>query len=341
MLTVSDLLHVPYTFDLTEGGIAYACRSLAYAYDRMGGSPVDRLRRMVSGVAVELGFRRYLNDQGIPFKVLDKTPFAHPDRYDVSLGGHRCNLKSFLIARRAQVAGLVQDPALMLKAPALLPLDQFAAEGHKPDDLYIFVFFLGEVTASHEDGQNASAASRPGFLIHPLPDVWSRPAEWVPLENLAIKSECETAITVEIGGRNGKPPAEAGTSLREFVTARLELPPKTRVPVEQGFTSLAYVHAATRPGARIGLHSPSRGEAYIIPPQAWSNIWVYGKEILLAGWLSHEEFRRKAKVLNAGMRTFQYDHTRVKNLLVPMADLNPITPLLRRVKHWEEARQKQ
>ncbi|MBI4733056.1 MAG: hypothetical protein HY781_13200, partial [Chloroflexi bacterium] len=51
MLTEPDLLRLPYTPDLTEGGIAYACRSLAYTYDRMGGSPVDRLRRIVAGVA--------------------------------------------------------------------------------------------------------------------------------------------------------------------------------------------------------------------------------------------------------------------------------------------------
>ena len=45
MLTLSDLIHLPYTSDLTEAGITYACRSLAYTYDRMGGSAVERLRR--------------------------------------------------------------------------------------------------------------------------------------------------------------------------------------------------------------------------------------------------------------------------------------------------------
>jgi hypothetical protein len=58
-------------------------------------------------------------------------------------------------------------------------------------------------------------------------------------------------------------------------------------------------------------------------------------DILLTGWLTHEEYRLKAKVLNAGMRTMQYDRTRVKNLLVPMAELNPLAPLLEKVKTWE------
>ena len=35
------------------------------------------------------------------------------------------------------------------------------------------------------------------------------------------------------------------------------------------------------------------------------------------------------------MRTFQYDHTHTKNLSVPVADLNPLPPLLKKVKAWE------
>ncbi len=333
MITSTDLLHLPYTPDLTKGGIAYACRSLASTSERMDGSRlragtgtnVERLRRIVAEVAVELAFRRYLGEQSVPFNVLGATPFTHPDRYDVSLGGHRCHLTSFLITRRQQIAQLRQDPAHVLQAPALIPLDQFAAEGHKPDDLYLFAFFLGVVAASQEDVDRALAAGQPAWLIHPLPDEWRSPTNWIPLEKPALKSECDTPISIEIGGQNAE---------REFVTAALELPPRKRLPVEQGFYSLAYVHAARRPEARIGLHSPPRGEATIIPPHAWGNIWVYGMDILLTGWLTHEEYRRKAKVLNAGMRTLQFDRTRVRNLLVPMAELNPLPPLLDRVRAW-------
>ena len=134
---------------------------------------------------------------------------------------------------------------------------------------------------------------------------------------------------MEIGGQNAE---------REFITATLELPPKKRMLVEGDFYSLAYVHAVRRPEARIGLHSPARGDAYLIHAHEWGNIWVYGMDIFLTGWLSHEEYRRKAKVLQAGMRTMQFDRTRVKNLLVPMAELNPFRPLLAHVKKWEAER---
>jgi len=290
---------------------------------------LEHLRRIVGGVAVELAFRRTLSEQAIPFGVLGATPFTNRDRYDVSLGGHRCELRSFLITRRAQIQSIRREPGLVLQAPALVPLDQFAAEGNKPDDLFLFAFLLGVVAAVREDVDRAMAAGYPIHLIHPLPDEWRRPAEWLPLEKLVLKSECEAPIGVEIGGQ------DAG---REFVTTRLELPPKRRVLVEQRFHSLAFVHAERQPEARIGLHSPARSKAYIIPAHAWGNIWVYGMDILLIGWLTHEEYRRKANVLNAGMRTLQFDRTRVKNLFVPMIELNPLAPLLAHVKEWEAER---
>ena len=97
MITAKDFIHLPFTPDLTEGGIAYACRSLNYTYNRMGGSPYARLRCIVGGVAVEQAFRHYLTSQDVPFDVKGMTPFTEPDRYDISLGGHRCDIKSFLI----------------------------------------------------------------------------------------------------------------------------------------------------------------------------------------------------------------------------------------------------
>ena len=104
MISPSDLIHLPYTRDLTEGGIAYALRSLSYTYNRVSKSPYDRLRRTVAGVAVELAFRRHLAEKNIPFDVKGAAPFTDPNQYDVSLGGRRCDIKSFLISYREQIA---------------------------------------------------------------------------------------------------------------------------------------------------------------------------------------------------------------------------------------------
>ena len=326
MITSSDFLHLSYTPDLTEGGIAYAIRSLPYTYDRMGGSPFNRLRRIVAGVAVELAFRRYLSERDIPYDVKGATPFTDPDRYDVALGGHRCDIKSFLISHRGQISSLRTQPELLLNAPALVPSDQHAADGHRDGDLYLFAFLTGLIAASQSDIQKALDANQPVHLMHAMDKTWSKPANWQPINPLTLKSESDQTLTVEIGGQ---------AQGREFLTRTLELPPRTRVKVEDEFYALASVHVDQLPAARVGIHSPYMGEPYLIDPFAWGNIWVYGMDIFLTGYLSRGEFSRKSSQIQPGSRVFQYKKTRTKNLAVPVANLKPLGHLFEQVQEWE------
>lgn len=326
MITHSDFLHLPYTPDLAEGGIAYAIRSLPYTYNRMGGSPFSRLRRIVAGVAVELAFRRHLGERGIPFDVKGATPFTDPDRYDVSLGGHRCDIKSFHISHRQQISSLRTQPELLLEAPALVPSDQHASEGHRADDLYLFAFLTGLIAASQEDLRKALDAGQPAYLMHAMPKEWTRPQNWNPLGPLTLKSESDEILTVEIGGQ---------AQGREFLTRAIELPPKTRAKVEDEFFSVSSIHIDQLPDARVGIHSAYMGEPYIIDPFAWGNIWLYGMEIILTGYMPYEEFGRRSNQIAPGSRVFQYSKTKTKNLAVPVKDLKPLPELFERVKEWE------
>lgn len=326
MISSPDFIKLPYTQDLTESGIAYATRSLSYTYDRMGGSLYSRLRRIVGGVAVELALRRYLGEQQIPFDVKGATPFTEPDRYDVALGNHRCDLKTFIISKRNQITAMRRNPGLTLRAPALIPEDQFDAANHSDQDLYLFAFLLGLTTNSPEDIQKAVDAGQPIYLIHPLRSDWSRPQVWAPLGRVALKSECSIPLTVEIGGQDAD---------RNFITEKLTLDPLTRVFATQSYHSLAYIHTDSIPDARVGLHTPRMGEIYLIQAHEWGNIWIYGMDIWLTGYMAHEEFRRKASTIYAGSRVFQYSKTQTKNFSVPVADLRPLPELFERVRLWE------
>lgn len=128
-------------------------------------------------MAVELAFWRHLSGQAVPFEVREGTPFSQPGHYILALGGHRCDVISYLISRPAQVAQLGREPASLLQASALLPLEQLAAEGHRSDDLYVFAFLAGKVAASQEDVKLAIAAGQTIHLIRPMPEAWRRPAD--------------------------------------------------------------------------------------------------------------------------------------------------------------------
>src|SRR5258706_3449469 len=325
MISPYDLIPLPYARDLTEGGIAYAVRSLPYIYNRAGGSHYDRLRRTVASVAVELAFRRYLSEQNIPFDVKGATPFTDPNQYDVSLGGRRCDIKSFFISYREQIAEMKRNPQVVLDAPALVPSDQNAAEGHSDKNIYLFAFLSGLIAASQSDLQKVIYTDQPYYLIHAMPEAWMRPAKWNPLGALVLKSESDETQIVEVGGQ---------VEGREMRTAVVKVPPRTRVKLDEGFYSLAYIHSKSLPNARIGIHSPTLQGTQIISQMDWGNIWVYGMDILLAGYLTRAEFNRSARAILPGTRVFQYDHTRTKNLAVSVSELKPLSDLLERVKAW-------
>lgn len=327
MISTSDLIHLPYARDLTEGGIAYALRSLSATYNRKGGSPYDKLRRTVASAAVELAFRRYLTEQDVPFDVKNTTPFTEPDRYDVNLGGRRCDIKSFLITHREQISEMKRNPEVILNAPALVPSDHNAGEGHSDKDIYLFAFLSGLTAASQADLQKVVYKKQPLYLIHAMPNTWIRPSKWNSLGMLVLKSESAESQIVEIGGQDER---------RETRSLEVELPPNTRVQLDDGFFSVAYVHSKSLPDARIGIHSPALYETHLIGAMEWGNLWVYGMDILLAGWLTRADFNQRAYPVREGSRVFQYDRTRTKNLAVTVRDLKPIAELTERVKEWSK-----
>lgn len=325
MITSSDLIRLPYTSDLTESGIAYACRTINHSHNHAGGAPYSRLRRIVGSVAVELAFRRYLSEIEIPFETKNVLAFSDPERYDVALGGHRCDIKSYLITRRPQIAAIRKNPSQILRAPALIPSDQFAVEPHEAHAIYLFAFVSGLVAASHEDIAKAQVAGHPTFLTHTFPKEWIHPSVWQPLGSLALKYEGEETLQIEIGGQN---------AARDFISCKTELPGGQKLKINAEFNALSYIRADHLPTGRLGIHSPARKETYIISSVDWGNIWIYGMDIWLAGYITHEEYRRKASFVSEGSRVFQYKETRTKNLAMPIADLRALADLFKRVREW-------
>jgi hypothetical protein len=212
---------------------------------------------------VELAFRRYLSEQNIHFDVKGAKPFTDPNQYDVSLGGRRCDIKSFFISYREQIEEMKRNPQVVLDAPALVPSDQNAGDGNTDKDIYLFAFTSGFIAASQSDLQKVIYTDQPHYLVHTMPEAWLRPAKWNPLGALVLKSESEASQIIELGGQ---------VEGREMRSVMVEVPPGTRVKLDEGFYSLAYIHSRSLPNARIGIHSPTLQETHIINSLDWGNI---------------------------------------------------------------------
>jgi hypothetical protein len=318
MINPSDIIRIPYTLDLTPTGIAYGTRSLPHTYDRMDGSDIYRLRRIVAGKAIELALRRYLTAQKIPYHEMGATPFTDPDHYDIGFGGKRCDVKSFLFTQKRDIRRIQHNPSTLLKAAALVPTEQVASSHLSDEDLYIFAYLTALVTDHPKDLERALAAGQPSYIVYPLPEAWARPLDWLPLGELVLKSENAASITLEAGGQDAD---------RVFRTEQLNLHPGVRTHLQTEFYSLAYIHSLKTPAGRVGVHSSRLDQLCIVEPRDWGNIWVYGMTIFFAGWIPCGEFRRRAVDLPTGSRVMQYAQTRTHHRSLPVSDLHPLGEL--------------
>ncbi len=311
MLTAADIIPLPCTPDLIDAGLIYACRSLALSRTKKHEPTRQNVQRISASAVVNLSVRRCLQDQAIHFSTA-LTLFTNTDRYDLLLAGKRCEVVSYWISQREPLVRLQRDISILLQSPALIASDDFAAEYHRADDLYLFTFLLGSDTPT----------TSPATWMHLFSKEWSRPDHRWPFRGLVFRNESAEPLAMELGGLDRQ---------HGFQCISLNLPPGEPVPVEIPFHSLAYLKAHQRPANTIRLCSQAN-QVYLITPTGWARVDFDGTEILLAGWLSHEEFRQRAQFVAIGTRTFQYGQTRVKNLAVPLDRLKTVVSLL------EEAR---
>jgi len=114
----------------------------------------------------------------------------------------------------------------------------------------------------------------------------------------------------------------------------LTLLPRVRTTSHGEFYSLLYLHVSGLPGGAVGVRSPALRETALVAPGDWVNIWVYGIEVFLAGWLSKADFRAASRRLPKGAAVLQYPRTQTDNRAVPVSKLRPVTELADLVKRW-------
>ena len=318
-LTAPDILVLPYDTQFSIAGVQYARDSLHYTHNRMHLKKADRLRKIVAGVAFEMAVRRWFENESVPYQRLGATPFTEVDKFDLAIGGRRCDLKSHLIYNRFKIASLHNDPSWALEAQALIPEDQFESKRMEENDLYIFGFVTGLEARHSSETEKALAKNLPAFLVYTPPALWVNGHEWKPLGEIALKTNESEPITIEVGGQDAN---------RSAIHERVRLLPRTRATVSQKFYSLLYVAVARAPRGEIWLHSSTLTQTHIIAPSDWGNIWIYGQRVYVCGWMTKNDFRAASRKLPAGSPVKQYTHTSTANRAMPIGDLRPMSELV-------------
>lgn len=319
MLAPSDIVVLPYDPQFSRAGVRYARDSLHYTYNRMRLNAADRLRKIVAGIAFEMAARRWLESASIRYSRIGATAFTDPDRFDLAVGGRRCDLKSSLICDKRKIVDLHRDPAWALDAEALVPDDQFDSERMGENDIYLFGFVTGLEARHTTDTEKALAKNLPACLVHTPPrDTWAGLSPWRSLGEITLKSSAAAPIVIEIGGQ-----AADHSAIRE----RVRLLPRAPAAVKHDYYSALYLCAPRQPAGAVGLHSPVLRETHVAEPADWANIWVYGQRVYLCGWLNKHDFRQSSRRLPANSPVKQYRRTATANRALPVRELRPMAEL--------------
>ncbi len=325
MLSPADFILLPYTSDMTPAGIAYACQALPLPGSLNTTETYRCLRQMVAQQASELAFRRYLTTIQVPHHFSSDSLFARPGRVSAVIGGRYCHLYISSIFNREKIRRIHQDLSSLLVSPTLIQPTELFQDSRSETDLLVFSFVTGLVTPTRAEIIKATSAGKPIHLLYPLASAWSQPSHGRSLGRVVLKSESVGRLTVSLGGYNDS---------RRYLVSEVELPPLLRVQVQEDYFSLAFVHVSTIPNRRLGLHCTNLDKTLIILPHQWGNIWVYGMHIVLAGWMTRGEYRRKANPSPKERYISQPSGGAGKYLGVPVAQLHPLEELFSRALSW-------
>jgi len=316
MITAADLINIPFTPDLTQAGIALVCRRLACTYLSEGQKTYISIRDRVTSTAADLAFRRHLDAGRIPYTVQAALPTTDSSSYIVQLGARRCILKSSLIINRKIIHTLNSQPSEILAHLAEVDVDELDTDLLLEEDLLVFALVPGLITRRQSELESALRAGQPACLIHTLPESWSNPLPETPMGEIAFKSNLHQAIKLQVGGRD---------PYGKFQEETLVLVPQVRTALKNPYQSLAYLLTAQIVIAQIGFSSTAFKTASIVQPDQWGNIWIYGREVILAGYLTRGEFRRRGMLQVKQDREQAAPHGKKKCL--PLGELHPLAGL--------------
>lgn len=306
MLTPSDLICLPYTQDLTQAGIAWLCQELT-RYPHSKQSNPSQTHCTVAAKASALAFRRCLN--GL------ELPPPGPGRAEFQANGRRFELVPVLIDDTNDIERIRKDPANLLQREAAAPVSQLDLEYLPGEEILVFAFILGLVAETPARTARAHSAGQPVSLLFPIPSHWNFSVPGRVLGSLVLKTDLADPISMELGGLDEN---------QNYQSEEINLPARQRIQAKKSYACLSYLLCHHPIRGQVGLHALKLSKTWIIQPTQWTNAWVYGQEIVLAGCLSRAEFRHKSRPFHSDGKHGQPIPAGMKLASLPLHDLHPL-----------------
>ena len=144
---------------------------------------------------------------------------------------------------------------------------------------------------------------------------WAFPARWDSLGTILIESNQETTLQIELGGSNIH---------RHFQTERICLKPHTQMDLKQNFYTLRYIHTPNLPDDTVRVYSSTLKETYLVEPYSWKNLWIYGLDIIIGGYVTRMGYQENAKRIPKSGRNIHSAYTSREYCSLPLKNFHPI-----------------
>jgi hypothetical protein len=309
MITSNDFISLPYTSDLTSGGLAHAIHSLPYIHAQPAQKIYQIFQHLAAATAVELGIRRYLSEQNILFTVKKSLNFSQHDQYDIFLAGGRLHVQTLQLEANDSIWQTNYPPEELFSSRVILPSEQHRAIQPSRRDVYLFALIVKS---------KPQIIVNERYLIHILPGFWRQPRQWNPLGSMTCKSAGLEKITLEITGQLVN---------QEISNTEVNLVPGEQAAIQAAYYSLTSIHVDQLPTDLIGIKSPDRAKVYLIRPDQWKDAWLTGSHLILVGWIGLEEFTRQSTLIRPGVKIFPYGIIEEKSMGFPITELKPMAAL--------------
>jgi len=325
MVSPSEFVNLEYSNDLTQAGIDYICQVLPYKHLSNFKHQVNEIREIICESAVDLAFRRYINQKQIPHEFLVEKPYTDPLRSEITIGGRRCKLICKTLTKKQQIRNIRKSPEVLMKEKATICEEEFNSDYYSKNDILVFCFLTALITSNQKSIRSVLTGNLPVFLIQLLPQKWSNPKKWTRFEELTIEGQIRQNQFLKLIGLDGQ---------RNILFEDLTLSSNSKCSINKDFFSLSFIQTNILPESQFIIRNPTLCDNCYLQSKNWVNLWIYGLEIIIAGYATLGEFKAIAEESTIVARINNTRISQFDSSSIPIEQLHPLSELISRVKTW-------
>jgi hypothetical protein len=108
--------------------------------------------------------------------------------------------------------------------------------------------------------------------------------------------------------------------------------PNALLKLPTDLASLTHIYSSRPPIGTISIQSPVLQKTRLVGTHTWLNIWIYGQEVILAGWCTKGYFRSHSRFLPKRSRTRMGWRLSEDHRSLPLSQLHPMRELAARIR---------